>query len=136
MARGFDSDLVATVVARLSDHRAVDDERAVRACARTLVVVKLRGRQRAQRELEAMGFAADLIRRTLDDLFGDTDEVALAQRVLASRMHGRQSITDPAMYRRLFAALFRRGFSVSIVRGALKPYWKRGGKPDEPDATG
>jgi regulatory protein len=132
--RGFDLAVVDAVVARLTENRAIDDERAVRACARTLVVVKLRGRQRAQRELEAMGFRSELARRTLGDILGDTDELALAGRVLAARMHGRQVISDAASYRRLYGALFRRGFSPSIVRDALKPYWKRGGTPDEPDA--
>ena len=131
--RGFDPDVADAVVARLTENRAIDDERAVRACARTLVVIKRRGRQRAQRELEAMGFGAELVRGTLDQILGETDELALASRVLASRMHGRQVIRDPATYRRLYGALFRRGFSPAIVRDALKPYWKRGRTPDEPD---
>jgi SOS response regulatory protein OraA/RecX len=41
-------------------------------------------------------------------------------------------ITDAAMYRRLYGALFRRGFSSAVVREALKPFWKRGARPDEP----
>ena len=114
--RGFERPLIEGVVARLAEHRAVDDTRAVRACARTLVVVKLRGRQRAKRELEAMGFGSELVRNTLDELLNDTDELALAGRVLASRMQGRHAISDAAMYRRLYGALFRRGFSAAIVR--------------------
>ncbi|MCX6539287.1 MAG: RecX family transcriptional regulator [Acidobacteria bacterium] len=133
--RGFDPVVVDAVVARLTENRFIDDNRAVRACARTLVVVKLRGRQRAQRELEVMGFRSELVRETLDEILGETDELALASRVLASRMHGGQVIRDPATYRRLYGALFRRGFSPSIVRDALKPYWKRGRTPDEPDTA-
>ena len=131
--RGFAPDVADEVVARLTGSRAIDDERAVRACARTLVVIKRRGRQRVQRELEAMGFRPELVRATLDEMLGEADELALASRVLASRMHGRQVIRDPATYRRLYGALFRRGFSPSIVRDALKPYWKRGRTADEPD---
>ncbi|MCX6542801.1 MAG: regulatory protein RecX [Acidobacteria bacterium] len=132
--RGFAPELAEAVVVRLTDNRAIDETRAVRACARTLVVIKLRGRQRAQRELEAMGFRSDLVRGALDEILTDADELGLASRVLASRMHGRRVVGDPATYRRLYSALFRRGFSPSIVREALKPYWKRGGTPDEPDA--
>ena len=132
--RGFDPGVADAIVARLTENRALDENRAVRACARTLVVIKLRGRQRAQRELEAMGFRSELVRTTLDEILADTDELALASRVLASRMHGRHAIADPATYRRLYGALFRRGFSPSIVRDALKPYWKRGRTPDEPGA--
>ena len=121
------------MVAQLVEIRAIDDSRAVRACARTLVVVRLRGRQRAQRELEAMGFQPEQVRNTLDEILGETDELALATRVLVSRMHGRQVVSDPATYRRLYGALFRRGFSPAIVREALKPYWKRGRTPVEPD---
>jgi regulatory protein len=132
-ARGFVPETVDAVVDRLTESRAIDDDRAVRACARTLVAIKLRGRQRAQRELEAMGFAIDRVRATLDELLGDEGELALAGRVLASRMHGRKVISDAATYRRLYGALFRRGFSSSIVREALKPFWKRGRIADEPD---
>ena len=131
--RGFTPDLVDHVVDQLTGTRSIDDSRAVRACARTLVAVKLRGRQRAKRELEAMGFLPEQVRRALDELLGDTDELAIAGRVLASKLRGRQAIQDPALYRRLYGALFRRGFSPAIVREVLKPFWKRGPTPDEPD---
>lgn len=129
--RGFERDTIEEVVARLLDSGAIDDARAVRACARNLVVVRLRGRLRAQRELEAMGFGAQLVRDALQELLGEADELALARRVLAARMRGRPTIPDAATYRRLYGALFRRGFSASIVREALKPFWRRGSVPDE-----
>ena len=131
--RGFTPEIIDAVVADLRRGRAIDDRRAVGACARTLVAVKLRGRQRAQRELEAMGFPATLAREALDEVLGEGTERALADRVLAARMRGRTTIPDAAAYRRLYGALVRRGFSHALIRDALKPFWKRGAPVVEPD---
>ena len=132
--RGFDADIIEATVDRLIAARALDDERAVRACARTLVLVKRRGRQRAQRELETMGFAPELARRVLADIIGDEDEQALANRFLVARLRGARVIPDVAAYQRLYGALVRRGFSSAIVRTALNPFWKRGAEVPETDA--
>ena len=131
--RGFLPDTIDAVAADLRHGRAIDDRRAVGACARTLVAVKLRGRQRAQRELEAMGFPAPLAREALDEVLGEGAERALADRVLAARLRGRKVIRDAAAYRRLYGALIRRGFSHALVRDALKPFWKRGAPAVEAD---
>ena len=132
--KGFDAGVIEATVDRLIADRALDDERAVRACARTLVLVKRRGRQRAQRELETMGFAPDLARLVLADTIGDDDEQALANRLLVARLRGARSIPDVAAYQRLYGALLRRGFSSAIVRAALKPFWKRGAEVPETGA--
>ena len=129
--RGFEPGTIEPVVERLTASKFIDDERAVRACARTLIAVRLRGRQRARRELEAMGFAPALVRRALDETVSEDDERALAARVLKSRLRGARVISDPAAYRRIYGALLRRGFSQTIVRDVLKPVWKRGAAPAE-----
>ena len=132
--KGFDPGTIEAVVTRLTANRAIDDDRAARACARTLVLVKKRGRQRAQRELETMGFAPGLARGVLADVIGDEDEQAMATRLLAARLRGARSIANPAAYQRLYGMLVRRGFSPAIVRNTLKPFWKRGVDVPETDA--
>jgi SOS response regulatory protein OraA/RecX len=64
-------------------------------------------------------------------VLGDADEGAVLAKVVASKLHGRRSIPDPAAYRRLFAALLRRGFPADLIRTALGPYWGRGQEPEE-----
>jgi len=132
--KGFPPDIIEAVVTSLTLNRAIDDDRAARACARTLVSVKRRGRQRAQREMEAMGFAPDLARHVLADTLGDEEEQALASRVLATKLRGARAIPDPAAYQRLYGSLLRRGFAPAIVRAALKPFWKRGADLPDTDA--
>ena len=132
--RGLPDDAVDDAVARLTRAGALDDPRAARAAARTLVAVKLRGAHRVSRELERMGFAPALVASTLAEVLGETDEPAALARVVASRMHGRTTLADPAAYRRLFSALLRRGFAASAIRDALRPFWGRGTAPvDAPD---
>lgn len=121
--RGLPDDAVDDAVARLTRAGALDDARAARAAARTLVAVRRRGAHRVSRELERMGFAPALVASTLTEVLGEIDEPAVMARVIAARMHGRARIADPAAYRRLFGALLRRGFAASAIRDALRPFW-------------
>jgi regulatory protein len=130
--RGFPADVIDDTVARLVRIGALDDRRAARAAARTLVSVRLRGRYRAGRELERLGFVRDDAEAALEAALADTDESAVIARVVRTKLHGRTSIPDAPEYRRLFAALLRRGFPGDLIRSALQPYWRRHGP--EPDA--
>ena len=127
--RGLPAEAIDDAVARLTRAGALDDGRAARSAARTLLAVKLRGRYRVARELERLGFAASLVETTLADLTGDTDERAAIARVVATRMHGQSRIPDPAAYRRLYGALLRRGFPGDLIREALRPLWGARGAP-------
>lgn len=132
-ARGFPDEVVAEAVGRLTAAGVIDDRRAAQAAARTLVTVRQRGRHRVSRELEQLGFDKELARDAAQRVLADADEAAVLAKVVASKLRGRRSIPDPAAYRRLFAALLRRGFPADLVRAALAPYWRRGSDPvDEP----
>lgn len=132
LRRGLPDDAVDQAVGRLIRAGALDDARAARAAARTLVTVKLRGRHRVARELERLGFPPALVHATMAEVLGDTDERAALARVVAARLHGRARLADPATYRRLFAALLRRGFPADAIREALRPHWGKGAAPLEP----
>jgi SOS response regulatory protein OraA/RecX len=131
-ARGFPGEVIDDTVSRLVRAGALDDRRAAHSAARTLVAVRLRGRHRVGRELEQLGFgradAADALRAVLSDI----DEAAVLARVVRTKLRGRRAIPDAAEYRRVFAALLRRGFPGDRIRAALQPYWRsRGGEPDD-----
>ena len=130
--RGFPGDVIDDTAARLTKIGALDDRRAAGAAARTLVSVRLRGRYRAGRELERLGFARDDADAALEAALADVDEGAVIARVVRTKLHGRTSIPDASGYRRLFAALLRQGFPGDLIRAALQPYWRRRGH--EPDA--
>jgi SOS response regulatory protein OraA/RecX len=129
--RGFPEDVIEDTAARLTGAGILDDRRAAQAAARTLVNVRHRGRHRVTRELEQLGFSRELAQDVTQSVFGDTDERAIIERVVASKLRGRRSIPDPASYRRLYGSLLRRGFPAELIRAALRPYWRRQGEPEE-----
>ena len=130
-SRGFSEDVIQGIVDRLARAGILDDRRAALAAARTLVAVRHRGRHRVARELEQLGFTKDQAHDATESVLAETDERAVIAKVVASKLRGRRSIPDPASYRRLYAALLRRGFPSDLIRAALQPYWGRQRDPDE-----
>ena len=92
----------------------------------TLVAVRQRGRHRVGRELERLGFSPDQAQRRRASPSWPTPTSARSSPGSWRRSsEGRRSIPDPAAYRRLYAALLRRGFPADLIRTALRPYWGR-----------
>jgi regulatory protein len=133
LSRGFPGEAVEHAVERLTGAGLLDDRRAAQAAARTLVTVRQRGRHRVGRELERLGFSKELAHDATQSVMADADERTVLDKVVASKLRGRRSIPDPAAYRRLFAALLRRGFPADLIRSALRPYWGRGHEPEGPE---
>jgi regulatory protein len=131
LSRGFPGEAVETALERLTGAGILDDRRAAQAAARTMVLVRHRGRHRVGRELEQLGFSKETARDAARSVLADSDQRAILDKVVASRLHGRRSLPDPAAYRRLFSALLRRGFPADLIRAALGPYWGRSREPEE-----
>ncbi len=138
--RGYEGASIEQAILRLRGTGAIDDDRAVRACARTLVLVRRRGPLRARRELEQMGFPRDLVAAVLGDLFDAQTESRQLEASLTRQLRGRNAnLSDPGVFRRVQGALVRRGFSPSRVRSVLLARAKARGaetideSPDEPD---
>jgi regulatory protein len=111
---------VDIAIARLLETRALDDQRVARACARTSVNVKGRGRLRVMRELHDMGIAKDVAAEALAEVFGELDERSLIARALQKKLHGRAKIADRAEYARLYQYLMRQGFSPAAIVQSLR----------------
>jgi len=119
--QGYAADVVDEAVARLRQAGALDEARAARAVARTLILVRRRGRLRAAREMEASGFPPELIRETLAELVTPDDEREALARAIERRLRGRSlAAGDRPAARRLAAALVRQGFPPAAVRDALR----------------
>ena len=131
VTRGFPEDVIEGILDRLTRAGILDDRRAALAAARTLVAIKHRGRHRVARELEQLGFTKEQAQDSTESVLAETDERAVIARVVASKLRGRKSIADPASYRRMYAALLRRGFPSDLIRTALRPYWGRQNDPEE-----
>ena len=118
--RGWTETAIEPAIARLSASGALDDARVARACARTRAGVKRQGRDRVLREIQALGVAADVARAAVDEVFGALDEGDLLKGALEKRLRGRMVLSDPAVQRRLYAALVRQGFDAHAVGRAIR----------------
>jgi SOS response regulatory protein OraA/RecX len=139
---GLPPDAISGATDRLRASGALDDTRAVRACARTIVIVKQRGRARAVQELQRLGFSPELAASAVDESLPRGAESALLQALLTRQLRGRNADPrDPAVFRRVYASLVRRGFSPSAVQTALRQRAKGVAPgdlvlPDDPDDGG
>lgn len=127
--RGFPAGVADQAIHRLQKAGALDEHRAAHACARTLVLVKHRGRLRVVRELERMGFTSDAIRDAVASVLEGQDERQMVERALATRLRGSSRPVDAGLGRRLFAALVRQGFAPSLVVDVLR---RHRADPEEP----
>ena len=116
--RGFGHDQIDTTIDRLRVNRALDDRRAALAYARAAVSVRLRGRSRVLRELEALGIDREDASAAVDEVFSDVDETTLLEQALARRLRG--PVQDPAHFRQLYQYLLRQGFEPGIAIATLK----------------
>ena len=118
--RGFVSEAIEAAIARLIESGALDDRRVALAVARTHTHVKRHGADRIRRELGALGIDRDIADEAVSEVFVGVDEEMLLQQALDRRLRRGQDPGDPAVERRLFAALMRQGFPAGAVRRALR----------------
>ena len=123
--RQFDEDEIDAAVERLRRERALDDRRTALAKARTEVRIKHRGRARVVRQVEALGIARDIAREAVAEVFAELDEHELLEQALERRLRHGQSLTDPAVLRRIHRFLLGQGFDPGRVTALLRRRAKR-----------
>ena len=111
---------IDAAVARLKENRSLDDARVAGAMARMEIGTKRHGRLRAQRQMEAAGIAASLIRQALDEALASIDPDELIAGALAKRLRGEGPIDDEAQFRRLYRFLIGQGFEPDRVMSTLR----------------
>ncbi len=116
--RGFGTDQIEAAIDRLQEARALDDRRTAGAYARTAVSLRLRGRARVLRDIEALGIDREDARAAIGEAFSEVDEATVLERALARRLHG--PVQDLAHFRRLHQYLVRQGFPPGLAVAALK----------------
>ncbi len=117
LRRGLPADEIDLTLDRLTRGGLLDDARTAVAHARRAVLVKLRGRHRARRELEALGIDPPVAERALATVFDEVDEAAVLERAIARRVRG--PVCTRTELRRLHEALVRQGFARDEVAAAL-----------------
>ena len=118
--RKFDEAEIETALDQLRRERALDDRRTALACARTEVHINHRGRARVIRRIESLGISREIAREAAAQVFAELDERALLEQVLDRRLRHGQSLTDPAVFRRLHRYLIGQGFDAELVATLLR----------------
>ena len=116
--RGFGTDQIEAAIDRLQEARALDDRRTAGAYARTAVSLRLRGRARVLRDIQALGIDREDARAAIEEAFSEVDEATVLERALARRLHG--PVQDLAHFRRLHQYLVRQGFPPVLAVAALR----------------
>ena len=133
IGRGHASGAVDDAIVRLREAGLIDDGRVARAFARTRALVKRHGRERVLRELRTMGIEREIARMAIDDVFGALDERDLLETALERRLRPRMALEDPAVQRRLYAAMVRQGFEAEAVGRAIRARLRRAREPEDED---
>jgi regulatory protein len=126
--RGWTEAAIEPALARLAASGTLDDARVALACARTRSGVKRQGRDRVLREIQALGVAREVARAAVDEVFGALDEGDLLKVALEKRLRPGMVLSDPAVQRRLYAALGRQGFDAHAVGRAIRERAHKDGK--------
>ena len=119
MQREYGEEIVAGVIEDLARLGYVDDERFAKTRALSAAQHKHHGRRRARMELIKRGVKPQVADRVLDEVYEQTDSVALA-RQLAIKQAPRLRKLDPTVARRrLTGMLQRRGFEYDAIKPVI-----------------
>ena len=118
--KGWTDSAIEPAIERLVAAGTLDDARVALACARTRSGVKRQGRDRVLREIQALGVSRDIAHAAVDEVFGALNEADLLRAALDKRLRPRMVVSDPAVQRRLYAALVRQGFDQRAVSLAIR----------------
>ena len=113
--RGYDRDEIASVLARLTASRYVDDADFARTWVTTRARRAALGPARLARELRAKGIAEADIALALRALADEWDTTEAARQAVRRKLPSLQGLSPGAARRRLAAYLERRGFSSEII---------------------
>jgi regulatory protein len=132
--RAASKDLIAPVLARLKEHKYLDDARYALDFVRLRAQSRRQGRFRIARELRARGVPDRHIEAALDSIFAETDESFLIRARLKRRLARFRGPLDQRKLASLYRSLLAAGFSADAIRAELRGV-SRGDLPDLPDAS-
>ncbi len=119
--KGFNEEVIATVIRRLHELSYLDDERFAQNYIRTRFKVKGYGPQRLRTELRRLGIAEPLIAQSLEALLPKEDVAERAVLEAKKRLRRLRLETDIRKKRRkLFDFLLRRGHTTDVAREVIE----------------
>jgi regulatory protein len=131
--RAEDSAMVKPVIARLREHKYIDDARYALDYARTHAKSRRQGRFRIARELRARGVPDQHIEAALETVFAETDEASLVRVRIQRRLSHLRGPLDQRKIASLYRSLLGAGFSSDAIRAELRGV-AHGDLPEIPEA--
>jgi regulatory protein len=117
--KGYEPDLIQEVLEDLARLELVDDDAFSRAWVESRTTGRPMGAQRIARELRQKGVARETIQQALTERSSPEQERELAMSVARQWLKRVSGEERPVAFRRLAAALQRRGFSWSVTESVL-----------------
>ena len=117
--KNFPDPVIHQVLRQLEEFRYLDDRALALQWARDRLTRRHWGPSRLRMELERKGIAREWTEEAIRELFEERDETVHAADLVAQRLKGR-GLRDPKEYRRLYAYLFRRGYSPDVIQSVLR----------------
>jgi len=118
-AKTFPEPVIHQVIQQLLDYRYLDDRAFAQQWVRARVAQHRWGPLRLRMELKRKGIAEDRIEAVVRELLDERDEVGRASDLMRRRLGGRR-LSGPQEYRRSYAYLLRRGYSLDAIESALR----------------
>lgn len=115
-----DAALVQPVLARLKEHKYLDDARYALNFARTRATMRKQGRFRIARELRARGVPDRHIEAAFEEAFAETSEEDLLKKRLARKLKLIRGPFDQRKRASLYNNLLRAGFSSDLIRKVMR----------------
>ena len=118
--RAEDKDAIGSVMARLKDHKYLDDARYARQFVRMRAELRKQGAFRIARDLRARGVPDRHIEAALAERSAESDEGAVVKARLARRLKNLRGPLDERKKASLYRSLLRAGFSSETIRRELR----------------
>ncbi len=118
--KGFSPEVVEEVISLAIEEKLLDDELFARLYIEDRATCRPRAKSLIQRELARKGIAPELVRKVMDRVLGEVDDVDLAREALARRLPALKGLPREVALRRAFSYLLRRGFSPGVAREVVR----------------
>jgi regulatory protein len=118
--RTADPAFVPQIMARLKDHKYLDDARYARQFVRTRATVRNQGKFRIARDLRARGVPDRHIESALKEMGEEIDEGAVVRARIARRLKTLRGPFDRRRAAAIMNSLLRAGFSSETIRREIR----------------
>lgn len=132
--KGYDGELIASVLNELLERDYINDERFAKAFADEQVRLKKWGKRKLQGELAKKGIASFIIDEVVSNIFSDTDEEfknAYDAAVKKLRMISHKKIEPKKQREKLLSFLIGRGYDFDTAKQAISKLDLNGEEEDE-----